>query len=274
VHVHFNNTTTANAPIPHAPEAGARWQPVSQRPLQLGHIGDNSKETLNQSSSHQISMKRRNQSNLNDSSRMRQTVTETKDHSDACFSRNAQVVTGLQNVNLYKNPTLREHAQVPLDSKGTMEEEPWKRSQREFSPLDGLSGSGESPLDERERAGTVVSGDLNAAETAHKLSTIETQTSGKLILELANSVGEAESDLSPKASPRQAELLNKVDTAPISALGTSPDTKAASLRATAKPEFQRLSNQQMFEAVVPPRETNTTGTEQQIQDSEQQIIDS
>lgn len=259
MHVHFNNTTTANAPIPHAPEAGARWQPVSQRPLQLGHIGDNSKETLNQSSSHQISMKRRNQSNLNDSSRMRQTVTETKDHSDACFSRNAQVVAGLQNVNLYNNPTLREHAQAPLDSKGTMEEEPWKRSQREFSPLDGLSGSGESPLDERERAGTVTSGDLNAAETAHKLSTIETQTSGKLIV--ANSIGEVESDLSPKASLRQAELLNKVDTAPISAQGTSPDTKAASLRATA--------NQQMFEAVVPPRETNTIGTEQQIQDSEQ-----
>lgn len=268
MHVHFNNTTTTNAPILHAPEAGARWQPVSQRPLQLGHIGDNSKETLNQSSSHQISMKRRNKSNLNDSSRMRQAVTETKDHSDACFSRNAQVVAGLQNVNLYdnqtpashiNNPTLREHAQVPLDSKGTMEEEPWKRSQREFSPLDGLSGSGESPLDERERAGTVASGDLNAAETAHKLSTIETQTSGKLIV--ANSVGEVESDLSPKASLRQAELLNKVDTAPISALGTSQDTKAASLRATA--------NRQMFESAVPPRETNTIGTEQQIQDSEQ-----
>ena len=64
----------------------------------------------------------------------------------------------------------------------------------------------------------------------------------------------------------QAELLNKVDTAPISALGTSPDTKAASLRATA--------NQQMFEAVVPPRETNTIGTEQQIQDSEQEIMGS
>ena len=259
MHVHFNNTTTTNAPILHAPEAGARWQPVSQRPLQLGHIGNNSKETLNQSSSHQISMKRRNKSNLNDSSRMRQAVTETKDHSDACFSRNAQVVTGLQNVNLYNNPTLREHAQVPLDSKGTMEEEPWKRSQREFSPLDGLSGSGESPLDERERAGTVASGDLNAAETAHKLSTIETQTSGKLIV--ADSVGEVESDLSPKASLRQAELLNKVDTAPISALGTSSDTKAASLRATA--------NRQMFESAVPPRETNTIGTEQQIQDSEQ-----
>ena len=169
MHVHFNNTTTGNAPIPHAPGPGAKWQPGSQGPLRLSHIGDNSKETLNQSSSRQVSMKRRGQSNLNDSSRLRQDGADYTDPLGDTLNRNAPAVAGLlQHVDLSNHPTGRlENLRAPLDSKGTMEDEPWGRGEREYSPLNDLSVSAESPLEAPERAATGASHRLAVGVTTH-----------------------------------------------------------------------------------------------------------